>query len=45
MFMNASGITDRATLLVDNCNKTMTGTRCTQLIILDDWEIKDDYPW
>ncbi len=28
-----------------NCNKNGTGTYCTALIMYDNWQIKDDYPW
>ena len=27
------------------CNKAKYGAWCTALIMLDGWEIKDDYPW
>jgi len=32
----------------DNCNKnaaSVSGTHCGALILLDSWQIKDDYPW
>ncbi len=28
-----------------NCNKNSSGDWCTAIIIHDNWEIKDDYPW
>jgi hypothetical protein len=27
------------------CNKNATGILCARLILLDGWEIRDDYPW
>lgn len=27
------------------CSKTKSGTACGELILMDGWEIKDDYPW
>ena len=27
------------------CNKTKSGSACSALIMMDGWEIKDDYPW
>ena len=27
------------------CTKTKRGTTCGELILMDGWEIKDDYPW
>jgi len=28
-----------------NCNKNKRGTRCLEVIKMDSWQIKDDYPW
>lgn len=50
---NSNGVTigktyDRDIITGDNfraCNKTKTGVWCTALIMMDNWEIKDDYPW
>lgn len=39
---------DRDIITGDNfraCNKTKTGVWCTALIMMDNWEIKNDYPW
>jgi len=38
---------DRETILTSGqgCNKNATGGGCTALIMLDGWQIKDDYPW
>lgn len=42
-------ISDR-TLILDNsyegnCNQSANGDRCVQLIMLDGWQLKNDYPW
>ena len=28
-----------------NCSKSARGEWCAAVIMLDNWEIKDDYPW
>ena len=30
---------------VNGCSKTTTGLTCAALIMVDNWEIEDDYPW
>ena len=30
---------------IDFCNKTKEGKGCLAVILIDGWEIKDDYPW
>ena len=30
---------------VNGCSKSTTGLSCAALIMMDGWEIKDDYPW
>jgi len=27
------------------CNKNKEGVACLAVILMDGWEIKDDYPW
>ncbi len=27
------------------CNKNSDGIKCAALIMADNWQIKDDYPW
>lgn len=27
------------------CTQTKSGTTCGELILMDGWEIKNDYPW
>ena len=27
------------------CNKSKGGAFCAALIVMDGWQIKDDYPW
>lgn len=29
----------------NNCKVGSNGTTCAAKIMIDDWEIKDDYPW
>ncbi|MFA7658857.1 MAG: type II secretion system protein [Candidatus Gastranaerophilaceae bacterium] len=40
---------DRAIIMSNSndsaCNKAKMGTWCAALILLDGWQIKDDYPW
>ena len=36
---------NRDELLKDDCNKDGYGGYCGAVIEMDDWEIKDDYPW
>lgn len=38
---------NREQILENSCNKTSSGRNeaCTALIMMDGWEIKDDYPW
>ncbi|MBR6162470.1 hypothetical protein IKQ26_01075 [bacterium] len=42
-------ITDRNTLLSNSndakCNKNQSGNQCAAVIMMDGWQIKDDYPW
>jgi hypothetical protein len=41
------GVTKREDLLTGTyaCAKGSTGRRCAALIMVDGWQIKDDYPW
>lgn len=49
LYPQGAQITNRAELLdesyIGNCNKKMNGDRCTQIIMLDGWQMKEDYPW
>lgn len=37
--------TARESYKTNGCNKNGTGQYCAALIMADNWEIKDDYPW
>ncbi len=46
-FIGSCGSCDRETLLTEDASWacTKTGHDCMTLIMLDGWQIKDDYPW
>ncbi len=41
----ASDGSTREDYITKGCNKNGTGYQCSSLIMADDWQIKDDYPW
>lgn len=44
IYMFGHGL-NRNTIKNSGCNKTSTGFTCGELILMDNWKIKEDYPW
>lgn len=43
--LNASGQSQPLEVIKENCSKNNSGSYCSALIIHNNWEIPDDYPW